>query len=174
MTPRQSALYWRTWGNLVRKYGWSKKPQESDTTVWPPPRIPARIDAVATAANVLARPESPTPDHYRHALHLIALGEMRSTKNFTKPDFDRVIAYMQSLLDPFDQSARERAADPQIARRHGLVARCKASADEEYIDTVCRRKFSAVYSPPWWEDLPLAQLEQLTMTLARAKRRKEA
>jgi hypothetical protein len=61
--------------------------------------------------------------------------------------------------------------DPSRDEKRVLIVGIKRMAPFAYIDQVCKGKF-ADYTSPFWEDLDLAQLRQLRVTLESRRRRR--
>jgi hypothetical protein len=144
------------------------------------------------AAESLARAahRAVTPDDLRHACHAVALtltparvptppGSARvpraasgvppdaipiSSKSLTNPQLDRVAALFKILIAPDDLDALIAWGDPTIAARKRLCFAIRKTPFA-YIDKICRDKFGAAYSSPFWEDLPIHQLRHLALTL---------
>jgi hypothetical protein len=110
---------------------------------------------------------SVSADALRHACHRVALGHDKSSKEFHNADLDVIYRLFELLSYPVALSVRvryEEAGDD--GRRRRLVKRIRDGADEAYIDSICRDKFVGKYNPGWWEDLPVACLQHLAMTIS--------
>lgn len=112
----------------------------------------------------------------RHDLHIQALGQNKSHRNFTNPEFDRILAVMNKLADPDSVAAQmvldeyENKEDPGERRR--LIYRINQLADEPYTLALCRNMFQTSR----WQDLPLDSLTILRDTLVtrfRARKKRE-
>jgi hypothetical protein len=143
MTKGQASYYWRLWGRVARAWNWRAR-----QTPRPVPPLDDYPQRVVDAARLMAGDAAPTPDHYRHAVHLVALGGHKSSKDLTSRDLDKVTALMRVLVDGNDIEARFLLDNPHIAEARRLVWRARKMAPENYIDTVCRRKFQH-YQSPW-------------------------
>jgi len=66
MSKRQAAYYWRLWGRVARRWNW-----RAGCDPAPVPMLADYPARVAKAARIMAD-GNPTPDHYRHSVHLVA------------------------------------------------------------------------------------------------------
>lgn len=128
-------------------------------------------------------------DAKRHELHKKSLGVMKSSKDFTNADLDKVIATFRAIYDDANFAAQMRQLDQPEERRRALVARCwkamgtfitdqneriRQNKCEAYINGTAKRMFGAGY-----EQLPDTQLAQVMGALERsaavkAKKREHA
>ena len=161
MTPLQKSKYWRMWSSTMRANGWPSADPESNRK-----RSPEH-DLVWAIAGDPQQSGSVTADQLRHACHQVALGRDKSSTEFKNGDLDVIYRLFDLLTNPDALSVRlrfDQAADD--GRRVRLVKRIRDGADEAYIDAICRDKFAKVYNPGWWEDLPLACLQHLAVTIS--------
>lgn len=130
----------------------------------------------------------------RHALHALALGQDKSHKDFTNPDFDRVLAHLNLQIDPNDPEARKKveayealdrapsfdgptkydrqteADDPGERKR--LIYRIRQLADAPYVEKVAFDRCAGLI----WTELPIPDLTLLRDMLinnARARRQRQ-
>lgn len=68
-------------------------------------------------------------DAKRHALHKQALGHDKSSKEFTNPDLDKVLAAFQAVHDGGNLNAQLRQIDQPEARGRALHARIASLAE---------------------------------------------
>jgi len=165
MTERQTAVHWRLWGEVCGAQGWRiergrlKVPAE-------PSNLYAR--QVLETAQELARGASRPMklDDLRHATYIRAC-ELDSLRLIGNPrDFTRLAAYLRLLLDDTDLDAAEAWVNKDADTRRRYVWGIRnLRVPHAYIEAICRDRFDAIYTSPFWEDLPLAALSQLLMTL---------
>lgn len=108
---------------------------------------------VGKVRDVLKARGLPFGDVQRHALHEKALGEKKSSKDFTNADLDKVLAALQAIYAPGDLKAQLRALEQPEKRLGKLQAECwgivhelpqvKADHDpqfhaENYLNTIAR------------------------------------
>lgn len=99
----------------------------------------------------------PVPE--RHDLHARALGQDKSSKDFTNQDLDRVLAEFQAISRPDDLDAQLRQQDqPRCRLLYGIWR----VAPEPYWRAIARDKFGTADL----DRLNLDQLHQLRITLA--------
>lgn len=68
----------------------------------------------------------PHGDVARHALHLKAIGERKSSKDFTNADLDKVLAACRAITEPGNLTAQLRALDQPALRNVEARAKCFA------------------------------------------------
>lgn len=68
----------------------------------------------------------PCGDVQRHALHQRALGTMKSSKDFTNADLDKVLAAMRAITEPGNLNAQLRALDQPELRNVEARQACMA------------------------------------------------
>jgi hypothetical protein len=105
------------------------------------------------------------PDDLRHACHQVALGHDKPSADLTNKEVDRVVTLFAILQDPDNLDAQIDWDHPDEAARKRLVHSIGNLAPFPYIDQICRDKFGAAYTTPFWEDLSIAHLRQLHLTL---------
>lgn len=64
-------------------------------------------------------------DSKRHQLHLKALGVMKSSKAFTNPDFDKILATFRAITQPDNLDAQLHAIEAPEKRLGSLQAQCR-------------------------------------------------
>ncbi|MCC7518378.1 MAG: hypothetical protein IT578_04240 [Verrucomicrobiae bacterium] len=118
---------------------------------------------------------SPQDDERRHAIHREALGQEKSSNDFTNADLDQIFPLMRRLSgsDLVDSQVQlddyERGGDPGERRR--LLWRInKLALDLAYVRSIC----AALYKTTNWERLPIPQLTNLRNTLANRARQHRA
>jgi hypothetical protein len=134
------------------------------------------LQKIWTAADKIAREahRAITATDLRHACHIVALGKDCSSHEMTNNQTDRVVNLFRLLANPDDIKAARAWSDPEEAERNRLTWSIKKMAPEAYISAICENRHDWNYTAPFWEDLPLAQLRQLAMTLRnRVANRKE-
>lgn len=107
-------------------------------------------------------------DSKRHELHRRALGYMKSSKDFTNAEFDKVLAVFRAITQPGNLVAQLRALD-QPAMREGelftavrvLASRCvtKPGLEDLYLNGMARKIFGAAHGYHDLGELKLAQLK---------------
>ncbi len=127
-----------------------------------------KVEALAQQI-ALQHHRAPTADDLRHACHALALGRDKSSADLDNREVDRVVTLFRLLADPDDLDAVTNWDYPEIAARKRLVYAINSAAPHAYIDTICRGKFSQIYEPPFWEDLPIGALRHLALTLRNRK-----
>jgi len=103
------------------------------------------------------RSQRPAAD--RHALHIEALGEDKSHKDFTNEEFDQVLSVFRAVSEPDNLDAQLRQLD-QPRRR--LAWKIKSLAPEAYRDKIMLDRFGTTRL----EDLDEIELTQLRNTLS--------
>lgn len=117
--------------------------------------------SAAKKAGALADPD-------RYELHEEALGEHKSSKDFTNDDLDKVLAAFRAISKPTDLNAQIHA---QQQPRERLLYGISAAAPLAYIERVMEDRFAHTDL----DRLSLDELKQLLMTLksrARTRARK--
>ncbi|MDP2228562.1 MAG: hypothetical protein Q8J78_13920 [Moraxellaceae bacterium] len=89
-------------------------------------------------------------DSKRHELHRRALGCMKSSKDFTNADLDKVLGVFRAITSPADLGAQlrqldqsEERAEALIGRARDLAARCvsRPGLEGTYLDGLARKIF---------------------------------
>lgn len=167
MTPAQSAMYFRAWGRVSKLHGWRTSGGRIvgvQAASWGRPVTSELYAAVWELARVLADEamSDVTPDHIRHAVTHLALGEHVSSREYTNKQFDRVLALLRLLTDPDDVKAmldwqdrdghRGRRVRQEYTLRHAQGAYVRSvSADKDGTRN--------------WQALDDERLNQLHMTI---------
>jgi hypothetical protein len=107
-----------------------------------------------------------TLDDLRHGAHIVALGHDKSSETMTNAELDKVMVVFRLLIDETDLDASMEFSNPEAGERRRQKYFIEHAAPEAYIDAVCKGKFAKVYQSPFWEDLPLWALRDLSRTLA--------
>ncbi len=159
MNPAQTQLYLRTW-SAAWKANW-----RTDRGCVQALHDPARSElaqAVEDTARVVAHGQhrAPKQDDIRHAVHRVALGRDKSSKDFSNGEFDRVLCLLRLLIDPDNLAERVRWDNPDHDARHRLVYAI-TRYPEAYVRTICLNKFRTSDI----QQLTTAQLRMLAMTL---------
>lgn len=165
-TPQRRAKYFPAWHRACDA-NWTTL---NHRLVPVPDRRPsgtlAKVEEIAFArANKLG--VTPRFEDYRHACHILALGEEKSSKDMTDLELDRVLAIFALLQDPDDLQATMDAEHPtksQMRRIRWSI--CNSPMGESYVRAVARNKFGTAR----WESLNETQLRQLHITLKARER----
>lgn len=80
--------------------------------------------------DVLKAKGLPHGDVERHKLHLKALGERRSSKDFTNADLDKVLAAFRAITEPGNLTPQMRALEQPQYRNVEARARCMEILDD--------------------------------------------
>lgn len=99
------------------------------------------------------------PDADRHALHVRALGDDKSHKDFSNKEFDQVLAEFRAITAPADVAAQLRQLAQSKTR---LIWSIRQKAPEAYWTTIAIDRFGT----DDLADLSESQLTQLRNTLA--------
>lgn len=90
--------------------------------------------------------DSKQADHKRHELHKRALGRDKSSKAFSNPELDKVIAVFRAVSDGGNLEAQLAQLDQPENRRVRMIERCWSAVrtfiegrDREHQDELCRR-----------------------------------
>jgi hypothetical protein len=167
MTSKQEKYYWRLWGRVVAANDWrlvkgrwqvdvarNRAHSPLHARVWD-----------AAAARAAQEHRAPTADDLRHGCHAVAAGRDKGHAEFTNAEFDRFVSLAALLIDRDDIDASMQFAAPEIGERRRLVARIQSVAPEAYVCEICRHRSDWDYHDPFWEDMPIAQLRQLLLTV---------
>jgi truncated hemoglobin YjbI len=115
-------------------------------------------------------------EDYRHRLTRRALGQDKSSTEFTNAEFDQVLQVFSAELAPVDFGAQLVLQDMPEKRVSLLLARIEAlshqlgldtAGEQAYVDSIARRMWGKPY-----RDLPERALQQLEGILQRQCRRR--
>lgn len=172
MSPRQHIQFYIKvgWAPCAKANGWhtlkalQEPVREATSPLWN--ELVARVRIYAEQ---LARREHRglKPDDFRHACHILALGQNKSSLDLTNDECERVVCLMRVLADPDDIDAAMDWEDPLRSKKRNLIAAVKQKAPPAYWSKIARQKYGTANL----EDLTIHQLTQLCMTL---NNRKEA
>ncbi len=172
MTPAQhSRFYFPAWNRAASALGWKMlagRLQAQELTVWTANKTAeALYHQIWQNARLLASKQhrAATAEDLRHACHIVALGKNLSSKDLSNKQCDRVVILFRILANPDDIDTILDYIHPENADRRRYVYSIQQLASFKYIDAIASDKFSAVYTTPFWEDLPINALRQLHMTL---------
>lgn len=178
MTPAQDKKYWRRWAACVRANRWTMTSGRLNAL--------AVLDAsephcnVAAAARQLAAEQAVglTPDHLRHACHIVALGRDKSHAKFTNKEFDALLNYWGDerairgfLIMPDDLAAAIHDAAPELKVRERLLIGIR----RDFIEAYVARLSGNIYGTKDWEklnDADLTNLHHLLQTKPEARKNK--
>lgn len=102
-------------------------------------------------------------DVLRRACTAMVAGRWCSTKDLTNAQFDKLLALMDLLINPMNIAAVMRWSDDEAGTRKRCCWLIRNMVPEAYARHVSADKFGTVDD---WEDLPIAKLRMLTMTLS--------
>ena len=134
-------------------------------------------DDLRHACSVVALNPPPPPlkgqgaNHLIHDFHLPSVQSAKSvdspisSKELTSKQLNRVAALFRVLIDPDNLDYIIAWDHPEKADAASIVAQLKKLADEPYINKIATDRFRRLFTPPFWEDLPLSQLKQLLWTV---------
>lgn len=169
MTERQQKrFYFPNW-NAAFNANWRR---EKSRVLAVENRIESEwVRKVETLAQQLALQQhrAPVADDLRHACHVVAISRDKSSHDLSNAELDRVVTLFKLLANPDDLDAVMSWQHPENAERKRLVYAIKTAAPHAYIDDICRDMFAPIYEPPFWEDLPIASLRHLSVTLKHRK-----
>ena len=179
MTEAQSKrFYFPAWHKASLAQNWRMERGRllaSRQASWGFKEVDAAYHAVWDAAEGLARQQhrAVTAEDLRHGCHVAALGVDKSSTEFSNKELDRVVTLFKLLANAEDVDAMMDWLHPENAERKRLSWAVK-QYPFAYVDKICRGKFGGFYQSPFFEDLPIAALRQLAMTLrGRARARRE-
>lgn len=163
MTPKQNLLYWRLWGEVCRAREWRMRKGRITPA---PPESPEETIILGIAANLAnSHHRATTPEDLRHASHYYAAGKDIGHDALTQPQIDKLFALWHLIRDPANLDAAIALENPDVGARKRLVHQIKTHAPEYYILHICADQFAGQYTPPFWEDLPVASLRALHLTI---------
>ncbi|HEY1791530.1 MAG TPA: phage protein GemA/Gp16 family protein [Opitutaceae bacterium] len=105
-------------------------------------------------------------DDMRHALHERALGHSKSSKDFTNPDLDKILATFRAVHDGGNLEAQLRAEEQPAMRKQALIANVREVVtgivdrpgnENAYLNGLAKRVFRVMT----YQELDEAQLTQL-------------
>ena len=166
--PQHKYFYLPAWTACSRACQWN-----TQAGIWGPGRTvegaedAGRLAQVMTYAKQLAGREhrGPRSDDFRHACHIAALGQNKSSLDLTNKEVTRVACLFKVLADPLNIDAQLDWADPERAEKRNLIAAVKAKAPEAYWRAISKGRFHTTHL----DDLSLRQLQSLCFTLNQRK-----
>lgn len=122
---------------------------------------------VRTFAEQIARKQfrGVKPDDFRHACHIVAIGQNKSSWDMTNDECERVVTLFRVLTNPDDIEAVLDWEDPLRAKKRNLIAAVKHKAPVAYWGHIAENK----YQTRILDNLTIGQLTQLCMTLNNRK-----
>lgn len=135
MTPKQQGLYFRKWGR------------------------------VRSALLEFGGFSAQQAELERHAIHLEALGEDKSSKDFNNRDLDAVLDAFEDRLVILDGPRKERRSETQ-ARARRIFAIEALGVPDAYIQKLARDQFHTSD----WKQLSFTQLDRLRYTVTARSR----
>jgi hypothetical protein len=167
MTAKQrTRFYFPAWAAAARVHGWKTEGGRiigQRQECWASPELNAVYQRIWNLAEHWAANDARalTPDDFRHACHVAALGRDASSANLGNDQVDKVVALFKLLADPDDLRATMAWMSPDEARRRRMLWWIRSNCVESYVVAVCREKFHT--DEP--AGLRFDQLSQLHMTL---------
>lgn len=170
MTENQEKLYWRLWGRVchANDWRWAKgrilPTAERDTS--------EHHQAVWSLAGSIAAQHhrAVTADDLRHACHVHATGRDKTHMDLDKKaEVSRLFTLFKLLIEPNDLDAVMDWENPERDQRRRYVSLIKKYPFAA-VDKIARARFKGDYHSPFFEDLQLWQLKQLTITLVEWRR----
>jgi hypothetical protein len=164
MTPSQKNLYFRVWGRCAHARGWNtREGREADRAFFAAAPEVAQLHeelwAVAVAAGMQAG-RTVAADDLRHACHLVAIGQDKSSTKLANPELDRILALFRLLADPDDLEAMIAWQNDQAGEVKRLVWALRQAPDA-YVRAIASDKFGTKQ----WETLGAEELRQLALTV---------
>jgi hypothetical protein len=158
VSPSQTQLYLRTWGAAWKANWFTHKGSVQALR----PELGQWAETVEAAAEAIARRQhrAVKQDDIRHAVHLVALGKDKSSKDLTNREFDRVLCLLRLLTDPDDLEAVIKWEHPELDERKRLLWTIHRSP-EAYVRDLCMDRFRTSDL----DSLSDAQIKMLAMTL---------
>ena len=167
MTPaQQRRFYFPAWTAAARAHGWrmaSGRCASHRLECWANPQsneIYQRIGVLA-AARATAEIRALSPDDFRHACHIVAIGHDKSSSDLTNAETDRIVALFRILAHPDSLAAAMAWHNPAAERRKRVMWYLSNRCVESYLVAVCRHKFGTDN----WRGLDDRRLGQLHMTI---------
>ena len=159
MTTAQTRLYLTSW-TAAWKANW--RMDRGTVQSLNRPHASDHIESVEQAAETIARKHhrAVKQDDIRHAVHLVALGKDKSSKDLTNAEFDRILCLLTLLTDPDDLEAVIRWEHPELDERKRLFWTIRRSP-EAYVRDLAIDRFRTSDL----DTLSTAQLKMLAMTL---------
>lgn len=171
MTDAQKfRFYLPPWRDCVKANRWHMEKGRLCGAGLEAPAALTELAQVVTFARQLAATahRGPLVNDLRHGCHIVALGRDKSSKEFTNAELDRVESLFRLLTDPDDINARLDWEDPTRAAKRRQLWFIRNAAPAAYVRAIARDKFGTAD----WENLTVAQLKFLAMTLANRRNRK--
>lgn len=169
MTEAQDSLHWRRWSAVCKANGWrmakGRLVDEAART-----RLVSRFHEQTWAAAerlALAEHRAVTVNDLRHGSYAAAAGKT-SHSTLTNKEFNRVLTWWKVLVNPDDLSAMMEWDSPEIAERRGLVQMIRNNSGPGYAEAISARK----HGTEFYEDLPIADLRKLSMTISEQRRKR--
>jgi hypothetical protein len=161
---QQKALYFPAWRAAAQNHGWHKKDAAVRVNFFSSaPEINALYQRIWDIAVERANQDwrNPNADEFRHACHIVAFGQDKSSSQITNTELDRILALFKLLADPDDLSATLAWNNPNEERRKRMLWWITRNCVESYVVEVCRQKFRT----DDYESLSFDDLRKLHMTL---------
>jgi len=169
MTPAQRArFYFPTWNTCCHANDWYLvKGRMMLEARREDPDAPEMAQVWTTAAQAAQLAQMGlTPDHLRHACHIVALQRDKSANDLNNQEVNRVVDLFHLLQDPTNLDYRMRWDDADLSRIRSMISFIEKRAPAEYIEAIVRDKFHIAAGIGAWRDMPLPQLRSLAAILA--------
>lgn len=164
MTDSQDSKYWRRWAACCRANNWKM----IQGRLHPEAILDASEHhcSVVAAARQLAAEQAVglTPDHLRHACHIVALGRDKSHAKFTNKEFDAVLNYWGDerairgfLIEPTDLASEIHRSNPALKTRERQLIFLNEECVGAYVAKECDRMFGTKD----WHSLNEVDLERV-------------
>jgi hypothetical protein len=164
LTDFQDKKYWRRWAACCRANNWKMVKGRLHPEACLDNSEPHR--KVVAAARQLAAEQAVglTPDHLRHACHIVALGRDKSHTKFSNKEFDAVLNYWGDerairglLIVPEDLASEIHRSNPALKTRERQLVFLNEDCIGAYVAKECDRMFGTKD----WGALPDADLDRL-------------
>jgi hypothetical protein len=163
MTEKQRyALYFPAWSQAAQNHGWNRRGLSTRVPFFGNPQLNELYQRIWQIALERAQgTKGPSAEHFRHACHLVAFGEDKSSNQLNNQEVDRIVALFRMLANPDDLAATLAWSNPQEEKRKRMLWWIENNCTESYVIQVSREKFQTAN----WQALTFDQLTQLHMTL---------
>ena len=116
---------------------------------------------------------APTMSDLRHGVIIAAIGRDKDTLKLSNSEQNSILDYMRLCANECDIGADQRRSNPVGYEINAVVARIKKlNVPFALIENTCKKHFAAVYSSPFWEDMPLPNLRALVGILTHIQTRR--
>lgn len=167
MTPKQTTFYWSLWRECCQKNGWR---MERGRLLYDPFKLNEVGKKVWTCAEQLALQSHRAVilDDLRHGCHFVALSRMRSSKDFSNKEFNKVRLVLQLCADFDNLQAQMEQANPAMVENASFDSFLLKRANEAAIISISSNAFGTKH----WRDLPIEKKRWIAKTVKERHPRK--